>query len=46
MILIDGATRSDLRDDAAFESIGPVAIRGKTQPVDVFALRAATSASP
>jgi class 3 adenylate cyclase len=46
MILIDGATRSDLRDDAAFESIGPVAIRGKTQPVDVFALRATTSASP
>ena len=40
MILIDGATRSDLRDDAAFESIGAVAIRGKTQLVDVFALRA------
>ena len=37
-ILIDGATRAELRDGVAVESLGPIDIRGKTHPVDVFAL--------
>ena len=39
-ILIDGETRSGLRGDVAIESLGPVAIRGKAQPVEVFAVDA------
>ena len=39
-ILIDAATRAGLRDSHAFEVLGPVAIRGKVQPVDVFAAAA------
>jgi class 3 adenylate cyclase len=37
-ILIDAMTRAALRDGVALESLGPVDIRGKAQPVDVFAL--------
>ena len=37
-ILIDGDTRASLRDDIAIEPLGPVAIRGKAQPVEVFAV--------
>jgi class 3 adenylate cyclase len=37
-ILIDGTTRAALRDSLTLESLGPVDIRGKAQPVDVFAL--------
>jgi class 3 adenylate cyclase len=37
-ILIDGETRSGLRDDIEVDSLGPVAIRGKAQPVEVFAV--------
>jgi class 3 adenylate cyclase len=38
-ILIDGATREGLRDTFAFEPLGPVTLPGKTQAVDVFAVR-------
>ena len=38
-ILVDLATRSALGADAAAESLGPVAFRGKAAPVEVFALR-------
>ena len=38
-ILIDGETRALLRGDVAVESLGPVTIRGKTQPVEVFAVK-------
>ena len=37
-ILVDGATRLALGRDAAVEALGPVDIRGKTRPVDVFAI--------
>ena len=37
-ILIDGATRAELRDGVALESLGAIDIRGKAHPVDVFAL--------
>jgi adenylate cyclase len=40
-ILIDGETRTGLRDDVAVEGLGPVMIRGKVQAVDVFAVKAA-----
>jgi class 3 adenylate cyclase len=42
-ILIDGETRAGLRDDIAVDGLGPVAIRGKVQPVQVFAVKAAQS---
>jgi adenylate cyclase len=35
-ILIDGATRAGLHESAELEALGPVNIRGKAQPVDVF----------
>jgi class 3 adenylate cyclase len=35
-ILIDGATRAGLRGAIELESLGPVTMRGKTQPVDVY----------
>jgi len=38
-ILIDAATRAALRAPAAVEPLGPVAIRGKAQPVEVFAVK-------
>lgn len=38
MILIDAATRAVLRGDVAVEALGPVTIRGKAQPVEVFAV--------
>jgi len=37
-ILIDGATRSALGAGVAVESLGPAAVKGKTVPVDVFAV--------
>jgi class 3 adenylate cyclase len=37
-ILIDAATRATIGDDITVEALGPVAIRGKTQLVDVFAV--------
>ena len=37
-ILIDTATRTALRGDIAADALGPVQIRGKAQPVDVFAV--------
>ena len=39
-ILIDAATRAGLASDVALEALGPVTVRGKTQPVDVFAVDA------
>ena len=38
VILIDAVTRAGLRDSLAFEALGTVAIRGKVQAVDVFAI--------
>ena len=35
-ILIDGETRAGLHGDMAIEALGPVPIRGKAQPVDIF----------
>lgn len=37
-ILIDAATRAALRDDIEVEALGAVAIRGKAQSIDAFAL--------
>jgi adenylate cyclase len=37
-ILIDGATRVALADRVELEALGPVAIRGKTLPVEVFSV--------
>jgi adenylate cyclase len=37
-ILIDGATRAGLGPQIRAEALGPVPIRGKAQPVDVFAV--------
>ena len=37
-ILIDGATRDGLREAMSVEALGAVAIRGKSQPVDVYAV--------
>lgn len=39
-ILIDGETRAGLAAQFAVESLGPVIVRGKSVPVDVFALGA------
>jgi class 3 adenylate cyclase len=38
-ILIDAATRSLLRSAVQVEALGPVTIRGKVQPVEVFAVK-------
>src|SRR5438552_2186257 len=38
-ILIDGATRAGLRESIQLEGLGPVTIRGKAQPVDVFSVK-------
>jgi adenylate cyclase len=38
-ILIDGETRAALRADIEVDALGPVAIRGKAQPVEVFAVK-------
>jgi class 3 adenylate cyclase len=38
-ILIDAATRSLLRSAVQVEGLGPVTIRGKVQPVEVFAVK-------
>ena len=38
-ILVDAATRAGLRGDIAVEALGPVDIRGKALPVEVFAVR-------
>ena len=43
-ILIDAETRAALRAPVAVEALGPVAIRGKAQPVEVFAVK--TERSP
>ena len=43
-ILIDGETRAGLRDDIKLDALGPVAIRGKVQPVEVYAV--SSSANP
>jgi class 3 adenylate cyclase len=37
-ILIDGATRDGLGERVAVEPLGPVAFKGKTVPIDVFAV--------
>jgi class 3 adenylate cyclase len=37
-ILIDGATHAGLRQSFGIEALGAVAIRGKAQPVEVFAV--------
>jgi class 3 adenylate cyclase len=39
-ILIDAETRAGLRDDIKLDALGPVAIRGKAQPVEVYAVNA------
>jgi len=38
-ILIDAATRDGLRAKVEVEALGPVTIRGKVQPVEVFAVK-------
>jgi adenylate cyclase len=38
-ILVEGETRAGLRSDIQVDSLGPVAIRGKAQPVEVFAVK-------
>jgi class 3 adenylate cyclase len=38
-ILIDAATREGLRTSVEVEALGPVAIRGKVQPVEVFGVK-------
>ncbi len=38
-ILIDGATRSTLPADIVLEALGPVALKGKAEPVDVFSVK-------
>jgi len=38
-ILIDAATREGLRAKVDVEALGPVTIRGKVQPVEVFAVK-------
>ena len=38
-ILIDAATRGGLRAKVEVEALGPVTIRGKVQPVEVFAVK-------
>jgi adenylate cyclase len=38
-ILVDATTRAGLRADIAVDPLGPVAIRGKAQPVEVFAVK-------
>jgi class 3 adenylate cyclase len=43
-ILIDGETRAGLHGDMAIEALGPVPIRGKTQPVEVSAVKQAGKA--
>ena len=43
-ILIDGATRSALKLGVAIESLGPVDIKGKSAPVEVFAVGPGPSA--
>jgi class 3 adenylate cyclase len=40
-ILIDGATRAALSDRVQVELLGPVAIRGNAEPVDVFSVNLA-----
>ena len=35
-ILIDGATRAGIHGQVPLEALGPVTIRGKAEPVDVF----------
>jgi len=40
-ILIDAETRAGLRGDVAVRALGPVAIRGKAQPVEVYAVEVA-----
>jgi class 3 adenylate cyclase len=42
-ILIDAATRSALPPAVAVEALGPVAIRGKAQAVEVFAVVASST---
>jgi class 3 adenylate cyclase len=37
-ILIDGATRTALGDRIGVEQLGPVPIRGKAAPVDVYSV--------
>ena len=37
-ILIDGATRASLSERVQAESLGPISIRGKAAPVDVFSV--------
>jgi class 3 adenylate cyclase len=45
-ILVDGATREGLRGAIELESLGPVTMRGKTQPVDVFGVPVRASRMP
>ena len=37
-VLIDAATRAELPASAQVEALGPVTVRGRTRPVDVFAV--------
>lgn len=41
MLLIDGATRWALGEQLPLEALGPVPLRGKAAPVDVFAVQVA-----
>jgi len=40
LIIIDAATRDGMRESADVEALGPLTVRGKTQSVDVFGVRA------
>ncbi|HXN14789.1 MAG TPA: adenylate/guanylate cyclase domain-containing protein [Usitatibacter sp.] len=44
-ILIDSATREGVGERIAVEPLGPVALRGKAAPVEVFAVRTGTKKS-
>jgi adenylate cyclase len=43
-ILIDQATQLELRNGTSAQALGPVSMRGRTEPVEVFALSAGTAA--
>jgi class 3 adenylate cyclase len=42
-ILIDGATRNALKPGVSVESLGPVDMKGKSAPVEVFSVNSGPS---
>jgi class 3 adenylate cyclase len=43
-VLIDQATQLELRNGTSAQALGPVSVRGRTEPVEVFALSAGPAA--